>query len=116
MRCSVTSFEALVSAALRLDRLQFREWLRKGLRNPPLCALDPAAFAISDRDMSLLLKQLPFRADDADRGSGTLPPAFAVWSVSATTSPSPSRARDRPFVDLGQHQRSFGTQAMFSRT
>jgi len=29
----------------------------------------PARFAISDRDMALLLKQLPLRADDADRGT-----------------------------------------------
>ena len=36
---------------------------------PPLVAVDPAAFAISDRDMALLLKQLPLRPDDADRGT-----------------------------------------------
>jgi hypothetical protein len=63
-------FEALVSAALRLDRLQFREWLRKRLRSHPLVAVDLTAFAISDRDMALLLKAKPFRADDADRGTG----------------------------------------------
>ena len=63
-------FEAFVSAALRLDRLQFREWLRKRLRSHPLVAVDPAAFAISDRDMAALLKAMPFRADAADRGTG----------------------------------------------
>ena len=64
-------FQAGLKAALRLDRLQFREWLRKRLRHPPLAApIDPARFAISDRDMALLLKQLPLRADDADRGTG----------------------------------------------
>jgi hypothetical protein len=29
-----------------------------------------ARLAISDRDMALLLKQLPLRADDVDRGTG----------------------------------------------
>jgi hypothetical protein len=63
-------FEALVSATLRLDRLQFREWLRKRLRTPSLCALDPAAFTISD-DIVALLKALPMKPDDADRrGTG----------------------------------------------
>ena len=64
-------FEAFVGAALRLDRVAMRDWLRKRLRNRPLAApIDPACFAISDRDMALLLKQLPLRADDADRGTG----------------------------------------------
>jgi hypothetical protein len=61
-------FEAFVSAALRLDRVAMRDWLRKRLRNHPLVGVDPAAFAISDRDLASLLKQL--RADDADRGTG----------------------------------------------
>jgi hypothetical protein len=48
-----------------------RDWLRKRLRNRPLAApVDPARFAISDRDMALLLKALPMRPDDADRGTG----------------------------------------------
>ena len=60
-------FEAFVSAALRLDRVAMRDWLRKLLRNRPLAApVDPASFAISDADMAALLKQLPLRADDAD--------------------------------------------------
>jgi hypothetical protein len=64
-------FEAFVSAALRLDRVAMRDWLRKRLRNRPLAApVDLTRFAISDRDMALLLKQLPLRADDADRGTG----------------------------------------------
>jgi hypothetical protein len=64
-------FRAFVSAALRLDRVAMRDWLRKRLRNRPLAEpIDLARFAISDRDMALLLKQLPSRADDADRGTG----------------------------------------------
>jgi hypothetical protein len=60
-------FRAFVSAALRLDRVAMRDWLRKRLRNRPLAApIDLTHFAISDRDMALLLKQLPLRADDAD--------------------------------------------------
>jgi hypothetical protein len=45
--------------------------LRKRLRNRPLAAqVDLTAFAISDRDMALLLKQLPLRPEDTDRGTG----------------------------------------------
>jgi hypothetical protein len=49
--------EAFVSAALRLDRVAMRDWLRKRLRNRPLAApVDPACFAISDRDIALILR------------------------------------------------------------
>jgi hypothetical protein len=51
-------FKAGLKAALRLDRLEFRAWLLRRVRHPPLVAVDPAAFAISDRDMALLLKTL----------------------------------------------------------
>jgi hypothetical protein len=55
---------------LRLDRLEFRAWLLRRVRTAPLCApVDSACFAISD-DMALLLKELPLRPDDADRGTG----------------------------------------------
>ena len=64
-------FEAFVSAALRLDRVAMRDWLRKRLRNRPLAApVDLSRFTISDGDFAALLKQLPSRADDADRGTG----------------------------------------------
>ena len=64
-------FEAFVSAALRLDRVAMRDWLRKRLRNRPLAApIDLARFAVSDRDLASMPKQLPLRADDADRGTG----------------------------------------------
>jgi hypothetical protein len=57
-------------AALRLDRLEFRAWLLRRVRTAPLCApVDSACFAISG-DMALLLKELPLRPDDADRGTG----------------------------------------------
>ena len=50
-------FEAFVSAALRLDRVAMRDWLRKRLRNRPLAApIDLARYAISDADMAALLK------------------------------------------------------------
>jgi hypothetical protein len=50
-------FEAFVSAALRLDRVAMRDWLRKRLRNRPLAApVDPARFAISDADLAILLR------------------------------------------------------------
>ena len=64
-------FEAFVSAALRLDRVAMRDWLRKRLRRRPLAApIDLSRFTISDGDFAALLKQLPSRADDADRGTG----------------------------------------------
>ena len=49
--------QAFVSAALRLDRVAMRDWLRKRLRNRPLAApIDPASFAISDADIALLMR------------------------------------------------------------
>ncbi|UGY16819.1 hypothetical protein HAP48_0004610 [Bradyrhizobium septentrionale] len=51
---------------MRLDRLELRAWLRRRLQYPPLAAVDPAAFTISDADIALLMKNLPLRADDAD--------------------------------------------------
>jgi hypothetical protein len=59
-------FEAFVKAAVRLDRLELRAWLRRRLKNPPLAEpIDMASFAMSDADMALVLKKLPLRADDA---------------------------------------------------
>jgi hypothetical protein len=53
-------FKAGLKAALRLDRREFRAWLLRRVRTAPLAApIDPARFAISDRDMALLMKQLP---------------------------------------------------------
>jgi hypothetical protein len=50
-------FKAFVSAALRLDQVAMRDWLRKLLRNRPFAApVDLAAFAILDRDIALLLR------------------------------------------------------------
>jgi hypothetical protein len=64
-------FEAFVSAAVRLDRLELRAWLRRRLKNPPLAPpIDLARFAISDADIATLLNKLPLRADDADGGTG----------------------------------------------
>jgi hypothetical protein len=34
-------FEAFLKAALRLDRLELRAWLRRRLQYPPLAAIDP---------------------------------------------------------------------------
>jgi hypothetical protein len=52
-------FKAGLKAALRLEQLQFRVWLLRRVRTTPLAApIDPAAFAISDRGMATLLKNL----------------------------------------------------------
>ena len=47
-------FEAFLKAALRLDRLALRASLRRRLQYPPLAAIDPARFAISDADIAAL--------------------------------------------------------------
>ena len=50
-------FEAFLKAALRLDRLELRAWLRRRLQNPPLAApIDPARFIFADADIALLLR------------------------------------------------------------
>jgi hypothetical protein len=46
--------EAFVRAALRLDRLHLREWLRQRLRTHPMREVDHAAFVLSDGDMAML--------------------------------------------------------------
>jgi hypothetical protein len=67
-------FEAFLSAARRLDRLELRAWLRRRLQYPPLAApIDPASFAISDANIAFLLKKLPLRADDAEGGGNADP-------------------------------------------
>jgi len=49
-------FEAFVAAAVRLDKLELTAWLRRRLREPPLAAIDPARFTISDADIAHLLR------------------------------------------------------------
>ncbi|WP_338822716.1 hypothetical protein WDM22_02025 [Bradyrhizobium septentrionale] len=63
--------EMFLRAALRLGGTELRRWLRRRVRTAPLAApVDPARFAISDRDIAALLRALPFGPDDADRGTG----------------------------------------------
>jgi hypothetical protein len=48
-------FQAFLSAALRLDQLALRAWLRRRLREPPLAApIDPASLMFGDAGSSLL--------------------------------------------------------------
>jgi hypothetical protein len=54
-------FHAFLRAALRLNALDLRAWLRRRVRQPPLAAVDPASFAISDADIAALLNRLPLR-------------------------------------------------------
>ena len=61
-------FKAGLSAALRLDRREFRAWLLRRVRTAPLAApVDAACYTISD-DMVALLKRLPLKSDE--RGTG----------------------------------------------
>jgi hypothetical protein len=48
-------FQAFLSAALRLDQLALRAWLRRRLREPPLAApIDPDSLMFGDAGSSLL--------------------------------------------------------------
>jgi hypothetical protein len=49
-------FEAFVKAALRLDRLELRAWLRRRLKNPPLAEPIDLAMIFADADIALLLR------------------------------------------------------------
>jgi hypothetical protein len=50
-------FEAFLRAALRLDQLALRAWLRRRLKNPPLVApIDPARLIFADADIASLLR------------------------------------------------------------
>jgi hypothetical protein len=60
-------FAAFVAAAVRLDKLELRAWLRRRLREPPLVAIDPARFTISDSDIALLLRAAGEAAAEPDR-------------------------------------------------
>jgi hypothetical protein len=64
-------FEAFVSAALRLDRVAMRDWLRKRLRNRPLAApIDPARFIFADADIASLLRAVGRAPGEAAVGPG----------------------------------------------
>ena len=49
-------FEAFLKAALRLDRLELRAWLRRRLKNPPFAVFDPA-LTFGDADIALVLRR-----------------------------------------------------------
>ena len=60
-------FEAFLKAALRLDRLALRASLRRRLQYPPLAAIDPASFAISEANIASLLRAAGEAAAGPDR-------------------------------------------------
>jgi hypothetical protein len=56
-RTAARTRPAFVSAAVRLDQIALRAWLRRRARQPPLAApVDPARFTISDADIALLMR------------------------------------------------------------
>jgi hypothetical protein len=91
-------FHAFLRAALRLDALGLKAWLRKRLRNPPLAApIDPACL-LADVDIALLLRAagkapgeaVPGRTGTrpmATRGQ-TLPPVFSAWIAIRSRDPA----------------------------
>ena len=61
-------FEAFLKAALRLDALALRAWLRRRLKNPPLAApINPASFIFGDADITSLLRAPGEAAAGPDR-------------------------------------------------
>jgi hypothetical protein len=66
-------FQAFLSAAVRLDKLALRAWLRRRLREPALAPpIDPASrlFGDGDIDIALILRA----AGKADRDEGRWQP------------------------------------------
>ena len=63
-------FQAGLKAALRLDRQEFREWLRRRVSEPPLAApVDPASFTISKADITLLMRSEPKKSPQRNLGN-----------------------------------------------
>lgn len=57
---------------MAVDKLELRAWLRRRLREPPMVAIDPARFTISDADIALILgtaREAAAGPDGADGGS-----------------------------------------------
>jgi hypothetical protein len=52
-------FHEFLRAALRLERLDVREWHRRRLRAPPLLPVDLSGVTLSDADIAALLKPKP---------------------------------------------------------
>jgi hypothetical protein len=72
-------FEMFLAAAVRLDKLELRAWLRRRLREPPLAPpIDPASFIFRDADIAALILRTAGKAageavagpdrDEADGG------------------------------------------------
>ena len=62
-------FEAGLRASLRLRPPEFRAWLLRRLRNPPLAPpIDPATFILADVDIALLLRAAGKAAGEAAAG------------------------------------------------
>jgi hypothetical protein len=65
-------FKAGLKAALRLDRLDFRAWLLRRLKNHPLAApVDLTRFTISDADIALLMRAAREPPGEAAAGPDT---------------------------------------------
>lgn len=60
-------FQAFLAAALRLDQLALRAWLRRRLKNPPLAAPIDLARLIGGIDIALVLRAAGEADPAADR-------------------------------------------------
>ena len=62
-------FEAFLNAALRLDRLELRAWLRRRLQYPPLAEpIDPTRL-LADVDIALILRAVREAPGEAAAGT-----------------------------------------------
>jgi hypothetical protein len=84
-------FESFISAALRLDRVAMRDWLRKRLRSRPLAApVDLTRYLFADADIALILRatcETPGEAagPDRDKAGGGGHPHVLTTRISATS-------------------------------
>ncbi|MGM4875794.1 hypothetical protein AB7645_31720 [Bradyrhizobium sp. 956_D2_N1_5] len=60
-------FEQFLAAALRLDQLALRAWLRRRLKSPPLAAPIDPAHLLGDADLALILRATGEADPAADR-------------------------------------------------
>jgi hypothetical protein len=71
-------FQAGLKAALRLDRRQFREWLLRRVRNPPLCAPVDLSRLLADADIALAIRTA------SDSGLADASPDLSRYEFRAT--------------------------------
>lgn len=71
--------EAFLRAALRLDKLKLRAWLRRRLKNRPLAPpFDPACLTLAMPTLPAPWRAMPPQGPDADGAEGGPDTAMAI--------------------------------------